>query len=40
MWDCRRNQTFPGTTAFKFKVKVKYKIEKFTCIKTSNMEKF
>ena len=38
IWDCRRILT-PITNAYKFKAKIKYETEKFTCVKTNNRDK-
>ena len=40
LWGCRRNQTLPVITAFSSKVKIKYKTEKYICVKTNKMDKF
>ena len=40
LWGCRRNKELPSICGFKSKVKLKYEMEKYICIKNNNLDMF
>ena len=40
IWDCRRNRVRPDIERFKFKIKLKYEIEKYIATKNHDLKNF
>ena len=40
LWDCRKKQVLPNIEGFKFKVRIKYQVEKYISIKNNKLETF
>ena len=39
-WDCRKKQVLPNIKGFKFKVRIKYQVEKYISTKNNKLETF
>ena len=40
LWDCRKKQVLPNIEGFKFKVRIKYQVEKYISTKNNKLETF
>ena len=40
LWDCRKKQVLPNIEGFKFKVRIKYQVEKYISCKNNKLETF
>ena len=40
LWDCRKKQGLPNMEGFKFKVGIKYQVEKYISSKNNELETF
>ena len=40
LWDCRKKQVIPNMEGFKFKVRIKYQVEKYISSENNKLETF
>ena len=40
LWDCRKKRVLPNIEGFKFKVRIKYQVEKYISTKNKKLETF